>query len=120
MFYIDLFSAFSRYRIDYVLIGGLAISLHGIERATMDIDVTVAMRPDNLAALVGMARDLGMTPVLPVALETLTDPDQLLQWHRERNLEAFVLRAPGLTGVTLDVCCILRSITATCAAGQCS
>jgi len=44
MFYLDLFSALNR-RVDYVQIGGLAISLHGIERATMDIDVTVAMTP---------------------------------------------------------------------------
>jgi hypothetical protein len=77
MFYLDLFSALSRHRVDYVLIGGLAISLHGIERATMDIDVTVAMTLDNLSALVAMARELGMTPVLPVNLDTLTDLDQL-------------------------------------------
>lgn len=102
MFYLDLFSALDR-RVDYVLIGGLAISLHGIERATMDIDVTVAMTPENLSSLVEMARELGMTPVLPVALDTLTDLDQLAQWHRERNLESFALRAPGLAGVTLDV-----------------
>jgi hypothetical protein len=90
-------------RVSYVLIGGLAVSLHGIERASMDIDVTVAMTPDNLSSLVEMARELGMTPVLPVALDTLTDLDQLAQWHRERNLASFALRAPGLAGVTLDV-----------------
>lgn len=94
MFYLDLFSALNR-RVDYALIGGLAISLHGIERATMDIDVTVAMTPGNLSSLVDMARELGMTPVLPVPLEALSDLDQLAQWHRERNLEAFALRAPG-------------------------
>ena len=103
MFYLDLFSALARHRVDYVLIGGLAVSLHGIERATMDIDVTVAMTPENLTALVEMARGLGMVPVLPVGLETLTDPEQLAQWHRERNLQAFALRAPGRSGVTLDV-----------------
>lgn len=103
MFYLDLFSALNRRRVDYVLIGGLAISLHGIERATMDIDVTVAMTPENLSALAAMARELGMTPLLPVDLDTLTDLDKLAQWHRERNLEAFALRAPGRAGVTLDV-----------------
>lgn len=102
MFYLDLFASLNRH-VDYVLIGGLAISLHGIERATMDIDVTVAMTPGNLAALVEMARGLGMTPALPVPLEALSDLDQLALWHRERNLEAFALRAPGLSGVTLDV-----------------
>ena len=103
MFYLDLFSALSSHRVDYVLIGGLAISLHGIERATMDIDVTVAMTPENLSALVAMACELGMIPVLPVDLSTLTDLNQLALWHRERNLEAFALRAPGSAGVTLDV-----------------
>lgn len=48
----------------YVLTGGLAVSLHGIERSTMDIDVTVAMTTANLSALVAMARDLRMVPVL--------------------------------------------------------
>lgn len=102
MFYLDLFAALNR-KVDYVLIGGLAIALHGIERATMDIDVTVAMTPDNLNSLVDMAREFGMTPVLPVPLEALSDLDQLAQWHRERNLEAFALRAPGHPGLTLDV-----------------
>ena len=103
MFYRDLFDALQRHHVDYVLIGGLAIALHGIERSTMDVDVTVAMTPDNLRALVNMARELGMTPVLPVMLESLADRDVLAQWHRERHLEAFALKAPGLTGVTLDV-----------------
>lgn len=103
MFYLDLFSALERREVKYVLIGGLAISLHGVERATMDIDVTVAMTPENLTSLVGMARELGMVPVLPVKLETLTDLDQLAQWHQERNLDAFALKAPGAAGITLDV-----------------
>jgi hypothetical protein len=30
MFYLDLFSALDRHRVDYVLIGGLAVSLHGV------------------------------------------------------------------------------------------
>lgn len=103
MFYLDLFSALERHKVEYVLIGGLAISLHGIERATMDIDVIVAMTPENLASLVEMARALGMTPVLPVELGALADIAQLAQWHRERNLDAFALKAPGTAGITLDV-----------------
>jgi hypothetical protein len=103
VFYTDLFAAFARHRVAYVLIGGLAVSLHGIERATMDIDVTVAMTPDNLAALSNMARELGMTPQLPVDLDALTDLDQLARWHAERNLIAFALRVPQRQGLTLDI-----------------
>lgn len=102
MFYLELFAALNR-KVDYVLVGGLAIALHGIERATMDIDVTVAMTPDNLSSLVDVARELDMSPILPVPLESLSNLEQLEQWRRERNLEVFALRAPGPSGVTLDV-----------------
>jgi hypothetical protein len=103
MFYVDLFSALARHKVDYLLIGGLAVSLHGVERATMDVDITVAMNPDNLAALIDVARELKLSPVLPVSLESLGDPELLRQWHKERHLEAFALRTPDLTGVTVDV-----------------
>jgi hypothetical protein len=103
MFYIDLFAALDRHKVDYLLIGGLAVSLHGIERATMDVDITVAMNPGNLAALIEAARELKLTPVLPVPLEALSNLELLRKWHAERNLEAFALRAPDLASVTLDV-----------------
>lgn len=103
MFYLDLFSALERHHVDYLLIGGLAVSLHGVERATMDVDITVAMNPDNLAHLIETAKELKLAPVLPVPLESLNDLKLLKQWHAERNLEAFALRSPDLAGVTLDV-----------------
>ncbi len=103
MFYLDLFNALNRHHVDYLLIGGLAVSLHGVERATMDVDITVAMTPENLAHLIETAKELKLSPVLPVPLESLNDIELLRQWHTERNLEAFALRTPDLAGVTLDV-----------------
>lgn len=103
MFYLDLFSALDRHKVAYLLIGGLAVSLHGVERATMDVDITVAMSPANLAALIETAKELGLTPVLPVPLESLSNIEQLREWHAQRNLEAFALRTPELAGVTVDI-----------------
>ena len=103
MFYIDLFSALARHKVDYLLIGGLAVSLHGVERATMDVDITVAMTTDNLAALIETAKELKLSPVLPVPLESLRNLELLRQWHTERHLEAFALRSADLAGVTVDV-----------------
>ena len=103
MFYIDLFSALQRHQVQYVLIGGLAVSLHGVERTTMDIDITVAMQPDNLSALIAMAQELKLKPELPVPLESLLDLNLLKKWHDERNLKAFALKTDQLAGVTLDI-----------------
>ncbi len=103
MFYLDLFSALDRHKVDYLLIGGLAVSLHGVERATMDVDITVGMNPQNLQALIDVARELKLTPVLPVALESISNVELLREWHEKRHLEVFALRTPELAGVTIDV-----------------
>ena len=103
MFYIDLFSALQRHQVQYVLIGGLAVSLHGVERTTMDIDISVAMQIDNLNALIAMAKELKLSPVLPEPLESLLDLNLLKKWHDERNLKAFALKTDELAGVTLDI-----------------
>jgi len=103
MFYLDLFAALDRHHVDYLLIGGLAVSLHGVERATMDVDLTVAMNPANLAAMIETAKALQLTPVLPVSLESLSDIELLRDWQTHRHLEAFALRTPELAGVTIDL-----------------
>lgn len=103
MFYLDLFATLNRHQVSYVLIGGLAVALHGVERNTMDIDVCVVVSPANLANLVAAAQDLQLQPVLPVPLSALTDIDTLHRWHTERHLKAFALQSNQLAGVTLDV-----------------
>ena len=103
MFYLELFSALDRHNVDYLLIGGLAVSLHGVERATMDVDITVAMSPANLTALIETAKELKLAPMLPVPLESLSNIQLLREWHEQRHLEAFALRTPELAGVTIDV-----------------
>jgi hypothetical protein len=103
MFYLDLFAALHRHEVEYVLIGGLAVALHGIERNTMDIDVSVVVTPGNLQHLIAAAKELKLQPMLPVPLETLGDIDTLKRWHTERNLQAFSLRSDASGGVSLDV-----------------
>lgn len=92
-----------QFGVEYLLIGGLAVSLHGVERATMDIDITVAMQSENLDNLIACAESLGLKPVAPVPLSSLKSMELLRQWHREKNMQAFALRTDELAGVTLDV-----------------
>ena len=70
MFYLDLFAALHRHEVEYVLIGGLAVALHGVERNTMDIDISVVVSPKNMQQLVLTTQELDLKPMLPVPLET--------------------------------------------------
>jgi hypothetical protein len=38
-------------RVDFIIIGGVAASLHGALRTTLDLDVVYSRRPENLARL---------------------------------------------------------------------
>ena len=103
MFYLDLFHALDRENVRYVLIGGLALNIHGVERATMDIDLMLAMDADNLEAFRRVAESLGMTPVLPVSMKDFADPATLQQWIDEKHMLAFALRPKESSAPTVDI-----------------
>lgn len=86
-----------------MLVGCLAVALHGVECNTMDIDVCVEVSRTNVAHLIAAAQDLQLQPVLPVPLSALADIDTLHHWHAERHLTAFALRSDRPAGVTLDL-----------------
>jgi hypothetical protein len=48
------------HEVDYLLIGGFAVALYGYPRPTDDIDVWVAMNPENAAKLVAVLLEFGM------------------------------------------------------------
>jgi hypothetical protein len=71
-----ILSALSKNKVKFVVCGGVALVLHGIERLTMDIDISVSMDRENLERLIATLKDIGMTPRAPVAAESLLDPEQ--------------------------------------------
>jgi hypothetical protein len=45
--------------VEYLLIGGYAVAYHGYPRATQDMDVWVAISPENASRLVEVLREFG-------------------------------------------------------------
>jgi hypothetical protein len=39
MFYLDLFRSLNDHQVRYLLVGGLAMNLHGVPRMTMDVNL---------------------------------------------------------------------------------
>jgi len=46
--------------VQYLLVGGYAVGYHGYPRATADMDIWVAVAPDNATKLVDVFRQFGM------------------------------------------------------------
>jgi hypothetical protein len=90
-------------KIDFVLVGGLAVQLHGYMRMTFDIDLVLAMNDENLTRFIDEAKKLGLAPIIPVPIDALKNAAQIDQWHREKGMLAFALREPGIAGSVIDV-----------------
>jgi hypothetical protein len=62
--FLELLGALEREGVDYVLVGGVAVNLHGIVRATEDIDLFVRPEVDNLERLKAALRAVWNDPVI--------------------------------------------------------
>ena len=84
----------------YLLIGGYAVGYHGYPRATNDIDVWIAINPDNASRIVTVLREFGFdTPELV--------PDLFLKENSIVRMGIPPMRievVTGISGVTFDEC----------------
>ncbi len=46
-------------KVEYLLIGGYAVGYYGYPRATADMDIWVAIHPENAEKIVGALREFG-------------------------------------------------------------
>lgn len=99
----DLLQSLADKQVQYVLVGGLAVQLHGFLRATFDIDLVLAMDDENLARFIDVATHYGLKPGIPVPIDSLRNASQIEQWHREKGMLAFSLREPQAGGGVVDV-----------------
>lgn len=109
MIYLDLFRALEKHQVRYLLVGGLAMNLHGVPRMTMDVDLVLVMDEDNLDRFIACAGELNLTPSVPVPLKDLKNPEQRRFWHEHKRMIAFGLqntqaRIPTMVDVLIAPC----------------
>lgn len=89
MFYFEVLESFYRNKIRYLVVGGLAVNLHGVPRTTLDIDIIPSLEKSNITLLCSTLKNLDYVPRLPVSPEGISDPVTLKAWKEEKNLKAF-------------------------------
>lgn len=61
--HVELLAVLQAHDVDCVLVGGLALQLHGASHTTKDVDVVVAVNPTNRARIDAALLELGARPV---------------------------------------------------------
>jgi predicted nucleotidyltransferase len=92
--------------IEYLLIGGYAVGYYGYPRATNDIDIWIAIHPDNAARMVKVLQEFGFdTPEL--------SPNLFLKKKsivRMGNAPMRIEVVTTISGVTFDKCYAERAV----------
>ena len=103
LFYEDIFKAMELNQVRYLVIGGVAVNLYGVQRATGDIDLMLAMDKDNVTKFIETSKKLGLIPKAPVKAEELADPAKLKEWREEKNMRVFSFIHPVYSYITIDI-----------------
>jgi len=103
MFYLELFRALQEQKVRYLVVGGVAVNLHGIGRLTVDVDLLLALDAQNLERFVSVARRFPLKPVVPVKLEDFADAEKLREWIEKKGMLAFALRSSDPATPTVDI-----------------
>lgn len=69
----DVFRSFQEHEVKYVVIDGIAAMLHGVPRATFDLDILIEASPDNARGLLDALLDAGL------GCASLTNVEKLLE-----------------------------------------
>lgn len=91
----ELFICLDRYRVRYVLIGGLAAVLHGSPLPTLDADICPSKDPENLRWLASALEDLDARIRTPDTAEGVRFPREAA-FLREIELLNLITRAGDL------------------------
>jgi hypothetical protein len=98
-----LFQALADRDLRFVVVGGVAVNLHGYSRFTNDIDLVIDLETDHAMRFVRTLTDRGLQPLLPVKAEEFADPAIRDSWVVERNLEVFSMHDPANPMLVVDL-----------------
>lgn len=93
--YDDVFRALTAAGVPFVVVGGVAVVLHGHARMTVDLDLVIDLASRPAAAAIDVLLGLGLVPRLPVEAHAFADPEQRKQWVEQRNLQVFSMYDPA-------------------------
>ncbi|HEU4954521.1 MAG TPA: hypothetical protein VFT28_08115, partial [Gemmatimonadales bacterium] len=88
----SLFQALNEGGGRYVLVGGLAVVLHGHLRATGDVDLVVDLAPDEVHRTLTALEQAGFRPYVPVSAWEFADPAKRAEWIRDKAMLVFSLQ----------------------------
>ncbi|MBN1268250.1 MAG: nucleotidyl transferase AbiEii/AbiGii toxin family protein [Kiritimatiellae bacterium] len=102
-FFGDLLEDLLEAGLEFVLCGGMAAVLHGVERTTLDLDISVSLDPGNVPRLAAVMESLGLRPRVPVNPHILGEAEEVARLVREKHAVVFTFVHPDDPFLHVDI-----------------
>lgn len=102
-FYTVPLRALEKAGVQYVTVGGVAVILHGYGRLTGDVDVFVALEPENAMKAISALTALGLRPKAPVDPTDFADEEIRNRWRDEKGMMVFSMIDPTRPFFSVDI-----------------
>ncbi len=89
MFYEEVFRELNKNKVRYVVVGGVAVVLHGVVRLTVDVDLFVDFSEENLIKFGKVLTALGYRPKIPVKATDFAEASKRKEWEEEKGMIVF-------------------------------
>lgn len=99
----EVLAALTRADVRFVVVGGVAVVLHGHPRMTADLDLVIDLATGPVDRAMDVLTGMGLVPRLPVPPAAFADPATRARWAAERNLTVFTLVDPAGSLLEVDL-----------------
>jgi len=99
----DILKALEKERIDYAVIGGVAVVLYGYVRFTKDIDLLIDLSEDNVRRFTKVLAALNFQPGIPIDPLDMAKEKKREEWIREKNVKVVTFYNPESQLLQIDV-----------------
>lgn len=90
-----IIEALNRNEVRYVVVGGVAVVLHGHARLTADLDLAVDLSRAEAKKAIDTLVGIGLRPRAPVEPSGFADPETRARWIAEQGMQVFSMWDPA-------------------------
>ena len=78
--------ALNEAKVRYLIVGGVAVNVHGYVRLTMDLDLVIQLKPENIEAAWEAMERIGYRARIPVSGKDFADEKKRELWRKEKGM----------------------------------
>jgi predicted nucleotidyltransferase len=93
----------NEHEIRYVIVGGIAVILHGSPRLTADLDIIIDLEPVKARQTIEVLQHAGFMAEIPVDIRQFADADVRRSWIAEKNMKALSLHDHEMPPTVIDI-----------------